>query len=95
MELNNAVNYLVNFTSRKVELPLKGLQNLARRFLDASDNGSEDEHTPPSHAQPGNARHRSQRVTTDYSGQNPVASSLHLKFALSQCLLHSFTLFPT
>ena len=61
---------------------MKGLQNLARQLLAASDNGSgEDGHIPSSHGHPGNARLRSQRDKTDDSGLSPVATFLLHRFA--------------
>ncbi|KAG0570290.1 hypothetical protein M758_6G145800 [Ceratodon purpureus] len=71
------VSKLLRQLARKDEAPVKGLQNLARQLLSASDNGSgEDGHIPSSHGHPGNARHRFQRDKIDDSGLSPVATFL-------------------
>lgn len=70
------VSKLLRQLARKDQAPVKGLQNLARRLLSSSDNGSEVGHIPSSRDQPGNVRHRFQRDKTDDSGLSPVASFL-------------------
>lgn len=73
---------------------MKGLQNLARQLLSASENGSgEDGHFPSSHGHLGNVRNRFQRDKTDDSGLSPVATFLLHRSAFSPWLLnlsHSF-----
>ena len=88
-----ALRYSVILFSRKDEAPVKGLQNLARQLLSASDNGSgEDGHIPSSHGHPGNARHRFQRDKIDDSGLSPVATFLLHRLLCPPRVLLLFTL---